>query len=92
MSKLKNIMVIMNPSSGLSDSGKFKEKIEEQLSKYFEEVRIEETQRKGHACELAKEASEKRFDSILEFLEFLLLLELYKLHLKLSDFHLLQFE
>lgn len=64
MSKLKNIMVIMNPSSGLSDSGKFKEKIEEQLSKYFEEVRIEETQRKGHACELAKEASEKRFDSI----------------------------
>lgn len=64
MSKMKNIMVIMNPSSGLSDSGKFKEKIREQLSKYFEEVRIEETQRKGHACELAKEASEKRFDSI----------------------------
>lgn len=64
MSKMKNIMVIMNPSSGLSDSGKFKEKIREQLSKYFEEVRIEETKRKGHACELAKEASELKFDSI----------------------------
>lgn len=64
MSKLKNIMVIMNPSSGLSDSGKFKEKIREQLSNYFNEVRIEETQRKGHASQLAKEASQLRFDSI----------------------------
>lgn len=64
MSKLKNIMVIMNPSSGLSDSNKFKGKIREQLSKYFDEIIIEETQRKGHACELAKKASQLKFDSI----------------------------
>lgn len=64
MEKLKNIMVIMNPNSGLSDSENFKTKINNDLEKYFEEVRIEETEKKGDAVEFAKQASDEGYDSI----------------------------
>lgn len=64
MKKYKNIMVIMNPQSGKSDSKDFEESIKEELLEYFEKVEIKYTKEEGHATELAKEACDEGYDSI----------------------------
>lgn len=60
----RNIMVIANPKSGKSDNDKYEEIIKSELVEYFDDIKIEYTEDKGHATELAIKAGNEGYDSV----------------------------
>lgn len=65
MSKLRKILFLINPKSGVQSKSSLPALIDKHIDKSKFEYAIKETQYKAHACELAKEAAEQGYDIVV---------------------------
>lgn len=64
---MKKIMLIINPTSGGEKALDYKEKLENKVREYFDDVETKITQKAKDATNFAEEAARERYESILVF-------------------------
>ncbi|HFI0077132.1 TPA: diacylglycerol kinase family protein, partial [Streptococcus suis] len=61
---MKKALLVVNPSSGGEKAPEFQKQAKEKLETYFDHVVVKETKKAGDATRFAKEAAQKKFDSV----------------------------
>lgn len=65
MKSKRNILFLINPKSGIQSKADLPKLIENNIDKHKHDYKIEYTRYAGHACELAKDASEQGVDVVV---------------------------
>ncbi|MDK8503261.1 diacylglycerol kinase family lipid kinase [Aerococcus sp. UMB1112A] len=61
---MKNLMIIVNPTSGDNQGASYAQQLKENLAPHFDQVELMETERDGDATDFARQACEEGYDSV----------------------------
>ncbi|EOI57871.1 diacylglycerol/lipid kinase family protein [Enterococcus gilvus] len=61
---MKKAVLIVNPSSGNEEAKKYKDRAQQKLQQFYEEVEVLETEQEGDATAFSRKAAEEEVDSV----------------------------